>query len=274
MPTHCLGVATLGGGRAIAEHAFLDVAEFLQKVSEAIEGDVPRVGEIRAPGREEALVDAQHGIEGTGADVEGREVGEEVVAHKVAEEHKVVDQPLQVIRKALALHVIKQPLELEVQIVPQHGHVHELPALAFVFLLGLGLVERARPAAPPAGRLVVFLLAQQDKVRFVRRQGEHDEVSVVAVDAVSHVGRVPWLHLFAADVLHDFVLPFAGHLVPRQDHGRRLPRRVAAHLIADVVVQAIGQVRHELGARRDAVGVKGLRGNVPAAVVRLVELVA
>ena len=40
------------------------------------------------------FVDAQHGIKSAGADIEGGEVREEVVAHEVAEENKVVDKTL------------------------------------------------------------------------------------------------------------------------------------------------------------------------------------
>jgi hypothetical protein len=40
------------------------------------------------------FVDAQHGVECTGTDIQCGEVREKVVAHEVAEENKVVDKTL------------------------------------------------------------------------------------------------------------------------------------------------------------------------------------
>jgi hypothetical protein len=48
------GITSLLRGGAIAEHVLLNVAELLQKVTEAIKAYIARVREIRAPGRQEA----------------------------------------------------------------------------------------------------------------------------------------------------------------------------------------------------------------------------
>mmetsp|Transcript_57280 Transcript_57280/g.138394 ORF Transcript_57280/g.138394 Transcript_57280/m.138394 type:complete len:222 (+) Transcript_57280:564-1229(+) len=76
------------------------------------------------------------------------------------------------------------------------------------------------------------------------------------------VGIVPRLALDPADVLHNLVLSLARHLRAREDDLGAPPVDVLLHLPPDVVVEELGECRHELGAGRDAVGVKWLRGDL------------
>ena len=51
-------------------------------------------------------------------------------------------------------------------------------------------------------------------MRLVRDERQHDEIGIVAVEAVPQVGGVPRPALLPPDVIHDLVLPFARHIMP------------------------------------------------------------
>jgi hypothetical protein len=53
------------------------------------------------------------------------------------------------------------------------------------------------------------VLTKHLEVRFMRRKGKHDQISVEAIDDVLGVGIVRVVRTLTTDEVHDFVLSFA-----------------------------------------------------------------
>ena len=180
---------------------------------------------------------------------------QKVVPHEKAEEDEVVDRPLQVEPVAHARPV--RAFELTVQVLAQHRHAHELklwPAAGVAFAL------TAAFALALALALADLHLSQDGKARLVRREREHHQVRVEAMDAVVLVGVVPRREPLRAHKRHDLVLTLPRHRRVGQDDsqvGVLAPRGIELHV--RVVPQPPTQVSHECRARRDHVGVHLLR---------------
>mmetsp|Transcript_5938 Transcript_5938/g.21724 ORF Transcript_5938/g.21724 Transcript_5938/m.21724 type:complete len:235 (+) Transcript_5938:3934-4638(+) len=92
----------------------------------------------------------------------------------------------------------------------------------------------------------------------MRRQREHDQVGVQAVQAVLGVGVEARQAPLAANVVHDLVLALTGHIGVREDDLDVAPAGVVVESLVDVVLQRHGQVRHEGCARCNHVRVERL----------------
>mmetsp|Transcript_43899 Transcript_43899/g.104372 ORF Transcript_43899/g.104372 Transcript_43899/m.104372 type:complete len:202 (+) Transcript_43899:2826-3431(+) len=197
---------------------------------------------------------------------------QEVVSDEVAEEDKVVDEAFEVHLPLVQGGREPGIAEFERERVSEDRNVQQLEALGTRSLFLLHLGEGGRGALLGAARgAEVHCLSEQGEVRLVGGEGEHDEVSVVAVDHVPQVRRVPGLALFAADVLHDLVLPLSRHLSARKDDARTRPVEVLFHFGTDEVVQEVCEARHELRPRGDAVGVEGLGRDIVTPLFRLTD---
>ena len=120
--------------------------------------------------------------------------------------------------------------------------------------LGLDNVgERAGAGALPRRADV---LAEDREVRLVRRQRQHDEVGVEAVEAVARVRLVAGLQPLQPDELHDLVLALAGDRAVGEDHLDPLPARVRRDLLVRERAEEDGEAVHERRARRDHVGIE------------------
>mmetsp|Transcript_69774 Transcript_69774/g.220992 ORF Transcript_69774/g.220992 Transcript_69774/m.220992 type:complete len:347 (+) Transcript_69774:2910-3950(+) len=170
---------------AVLQHLLLELPQAADEHFEAIEVQVPRaVGEVPPAGGRRLLVHLKHCIERALADVEGRQVGEEIVAHEHAHEDKVVDHPLQVVPVGPRFGT-----EFDIEVVPQQPHLQEHEAL---LRRAFERVAQGPATVPPTEG---HHLAQQAEVRLVRHQRQHDEVSIQAVHAVALVGRPSGLQL-------------------------------------------------------------------------------
>ena len=117
-------------------------------------------------------------------------------------------------------------------------------------------------AAPSAHRLhqatlqrldihdVLDILAHQIDVRHRRRQGQHDQVGIQAIQAVHHLGPLP---LPSTPVqLHDLMLALARHPMTRVDDLRRQGRSVGLQPPLQVLIQP----DHEIRPGRDTIRVE------------------
>eukprot|EP00047_Mylnosiga_fluctuans_P011955 m.23935 g.23935 ORF g.23935 m.23935 type:complete len:497 (-) comp3950_c0_seq2:77-1567(-) len=208
--------------------------------------DDTTVRQVRVQRRQHLAVRPPDDREDVLADVEVGQVWQEIVADEKAEQDPVVKQALAVERER---QLVLEILELLEQVVPHQG-------------------QRQQDKPDRRGRLLERLaaegdlLAQQAEVRLVRRQAQHNQVGIEAVEAVAREGVVVGPLLLRADEVHDLVLALAGHLVAGEDDTDALPVLIVGHLAVQEALQLLLQAHHELRARGDRVGVKlALCGN-------------
>lgn len=120
---------------------------------------------------------------------------QEVVSHKEAQKHEVVDNSLQIeIKSSWELDVF----ELKVQVFSDDSYLHELELdslrlLDFVRIFEVLVATFMRQMAhlvASSALFVLFLcdrLSQNEEVRLVGAQAKHDQIGVGPVDAVRSI---------------------------------------------------------------------------------------
>ena len=217
--------------------------------------------------RNKLLVHSEYVVERALIDIKRRKRRKKVVSYEHAQEDKVVDDALLIHheigaavcnlatrRRCLGSRIcrLRGKKALRVlfrKIVAQKANLQEHEGVFGRVLEHLS--RRLSAVASGEG----YHLAQQHEVRLVRSQGKHDEVCVESVHAVPNVRRVVAVRAFGADVLHDFVLTLAGHLVAVENHLHVTPR-AGLQRPRNVRLQVPRQHLHERSAGRDAVRVE------------------
>lgn len=179
------------------------------------------LGEVAAHAVEVRLPDGHQDVDRALADLERRQVRKEVVPDEEDEKDPVVHRALEVERervhrgRELDGEVLAQDSDVEEDERLERGRLLDRVRLAG-HLLGLALALRrvvphlpARVAPAPLLVLREDVLAQDAEVRLVRREREHDQVRVEAVDDVLRVRVVRRVAALAADEVHDLVLALA-----------------------------------------------------------------
>ena len=205
----------------------------------------PRVRQIASHLRQQPLIRREHEVQRSLVDVAGGQRRQKVVSDQHAEEHKVVNHPLDVKLEGQRRRTL---IELQLHVVPEQPDLQQHKVLLARVLEGLP--QRLSLV------LVVDHLAEQAKVWLVRDQGQHDQVGIQAVQAVPQVGLVVRRLLAPANVLHDLVLSLPGDVVARQDNRWNLPKRIFRHLVSHEELEVLGESFHEGRPGRDAVRVE------------------
>ena len=88
------------------------------------------------------------------------------------------------------------------------------------------LCEMASLLAAPAPLVLVldYSFPEDEEVRFMGTQTQHDQVSVCSINAVRDVGVVVVLSSLASDEVKDLVLSFAWDGGVREDYLERVPQ--------------------------------------------------
>ena len=123
MPRHRFLVAAESRLRSILEHGGFDLAQLAEEFTKTRQTDVTSTRQVVPPLREQTLVDAHHRIEAARADIKRWQMRQKIVPDKVADKHKVIHEPFQVVVQARLPHRLVQALHLEMQVVPQHREV-------------------------------------------------------------------------------------------------------------------------------------------------------
>ena len=187
----------------------------------------------------------EEGVEVVVLEDEAELVGQEVVAHEGHQQDQVVDHLLD----ARALHLQQHLCELDLEVLAQDVHHHELEERLPGLAVGGG--------GGPALRLLHagVLLDDADVVQ-VERQRQQDHVGIWRVDAVRG-GLVEQLdRLAVAQELHDLVLALARHAAVREHHVQLAP--LAPHQLHDLGPELEAEREEELRARRDRVRLEDL----------------
>mmetsp|Transcript_23449 Transcript_23449/g.67568 ORF Transcript_23449/g.67568 Transcript_23449/m.67568 type:complete len:396 (+) Transcript_23449:1163-2350(+) len=235
----------------------------VHQMLESFRMDPVLVGQISTPLRQEVDVIVQHQAQRTVVNLQMRTVRKEVVADHHEHEDNVVDDPVDVVLDLEDLAIGKLA-ELDLEHLAEGLQFQQLKVVAGVFQHILGLAV-AVPAA--AGHDDGHLLAEEEEVRLVRDEAEHDEVGVESVQDVGEAGlpvrvafrRVVGIVLLPAfpDVVHHLVLPLAGDVGSGHHHvAARHPERIGRLLVFHPPLHGNAELEHKVGARRDAVGIE------------------
>ena len=231
--------------------------------------NVPGLGQVPAVPLLTLLpVQVKQQVKGPIPNVERWHVRQKVVPHQKGQKDKVVDDALQIMRTVAA--------KLQGQVLAQHRNVQQLKVGFFGEFF-----DRLEGLLGGEVEVEIDHLPQQAKVRLVRDKGQHDEIGILAVDAVAGVGRVQRRGPQLAQVLHDLVFSLAWDVVSTKDDGQLVP--LLFELLADVILDDERHLFKELGPGGDAIAVKDVRprrkllvlrilGRAEAAAALLVEL--
>mmetsp|Transcript_5204 Transcript_5204/g.15726 ORF Transcript_5204/g.15726 Transcript_5204/m.15726 type:complete len:354 (-) Transcript_5204:821-1882(-) len=207
----------LGDERALLEDGLLAHRDPLHEDLHPPHVDVLALGQVADLGHG-VLVHRNKQVERALSDLKGGHVRQEVVSTKETEQDEVVDQSLRVDLEA-GLH--RGVSHVKDEVLPQHGDVHklvglavdsgnfeqELPLRLLLVLLLLHLEELHLQVRSPTVLLGLHHHLPEDvKVRLVRGERQHDEVSVQPVQHVPSV-RVPSVQApLPSDEVHNLVL--------------------------------------------------------------------
>mmetsp|Transcript_20315 Transcript_20315/g.60840 ORF Transcript_20315/g.60840 Transcript_20315/m.60840 type:complete len:324 (+) Transcript_20315:1137-2108(+) len=245
-----------------------NAAKVLQELLDLGQVRGAAIGKVLAHRGEDLDVQRHHLVDAPVADGQGRQMRKEVIAHEEAHENEVVHDPLEVIRQGRG-HPFLQLPKLQHEVLPQDGDRQDLEGLLnahLLDLLGLACALRGDVARAAAQRAFLLRLGDDDladdgKVRLVRRQTQHDQVGVGPVQAMPHVGIVLGLSPLQPDERHDLVFPLARDVGVGQNATelQLLPERVVGHAVVDVIADGLRHLVQEVRARRDDIGIEELR---------------
>eukprot|EP00968_Pinguiococcus_pyrenoidosus_P020109 scaffold2286_cov240-Pinguiococcus_pyrenoidosus.AAC.12 len=215
--------------------------------------DVTAFGKILAlaPGRQQLSIGFEKSIKRALADIQGRQVRQEIVPDQKRHEHEVIEHALQVQPSVVGNRVD----ELDRDVLPQDAEVQHLE---------LGLLRLLQPGRNdalvlPSIRVEVHHFSEQREVRLMGHQAQHDQVGIRAVHAVSRVWVVRRMLLELPHELHDLVLALPRDVRSAEDHGQVSPERILLELLPHEELDDLSHADHERGAGRDAVRVEVIR---------------
>ena len=246
---------------APAEDIVLGGCEPIQDDLRVFELDASVVRHVARHARQLALPDAQERIDRAFADLETWQVRQKVVTDKEDEEDPVVDRTLEVERERRIRRV-----QLDREVLAQRGHVEKderlLCRLALrYYLVGCLAVRRKVAVLAAAVARAAALVLRKDvftqhlEVWLVRRERQHDQVSIEAVDYVAHIRVMVRIAALPADVVHDLVLALAGDGRVREHDSEVAPSRVRVHLVCNPVAQRRREQVHKRRPWRDRIRV-------------------
>lgn len=95
--------------------------------------------------------------------------------------------------------------------------------------------------------------SQDEEMRLMGRQTQHDEIRIRSIDAVARVWVVAWLCSLRPNEVKDLMFAFAGNKSVRKEDNEIPPSWVRVHLLNNVELKGFGQPVHKLCARGDDV---------------------
>jgi hypothetical protein len=98
--------------------------------------------------------------------------------------------------------------------------------------------------------------SQNGKMRFVCDQTQHNQIGILTIDTMSSVGLISWLVFHHSNVFHDFVFSLSRKFLATKDDLEVVPNGVLLDLFSDKVFDGLGDLGHEFGSGRNAVGIK------------------
>jgi hypothetical protein len=107
----------------LLEEFFLYLRDIVKEDVYFIEVDNSVLGQVVSHARQEVLVDDHHGVYSALSDVQAGQMGQEIITNEKANEHKVINNPLEVVGKGQCLH---QVFELKVQVFSDNIQLDEL----------------------------------------------------------------------------------------------------------------------------------------------------
>lgn len=140
---------------------------------------------------------------------------QEIISNEEAQEDEIVNDPFEV-EGERNLDVF----ELEIQVLAQHCYFDELKLHLLGLLLLLRVLQIFRTTllsevasllAPSAPFVLVLQdgLSQDEEMRLVSAQSQHDQVGICSINAVGNVWIIILLSSLASDEIKNFVLAFA-----------------------------------------------------------------
>ena len=167
----------------------------------------------------------------------------EIVTHKKSEHHEI---SINVFHVCLFFRLILPNLfELQGQVLLEDVDVDQLH-----LLLEIGLPIRIRIVIT----FEISLFFENDDVVEAQSQAEHDEVTVIGVEAESvRSVEVARLQLALPHKVDNLVLPLPGNIHPREINFEMSPLVVAAQLVDQIFFYEQIDFPHELGPHGDVV---------------------
>jgi len=146
------------------------------------------------------LIDGHDCVNSSLSYVEGGRVRKEIVAHEETEEHKVIDDALEIESEG---HLAIKVLEFQIEVLASDVKFDELeldrlrkcdhpPTLSCFWALRHQVSLLPTPSASFL-KLCHECLSDDIEIRFMSAQPEHDQICVSSIDAVTSVGVVAWL---------------------------------------------------------------------------------